>query len=279
MNDENKSAYYYIVQKVKNFTYSNMLVEPTSIKDVKKLVTCLVGNVSVYFYKDDNSYIDLTDKLGKYDTDINFDKLYRVSRVIYRSIKSIENNPAGWETDLKNLFIYDSSDLPKTLKSSGIVFRQKSWYYLVHWDDIINNYESENQRKIIAGREYEKYVAQKYIQNGYEVKYNGIENGVKDEGIDLIAYKDNKIFLIQCKNWKETGYQEINAKDIKAFFGNCFKFVLDNGLIDKKLGFHYIFAHKETINKSALAYLQNNKHIKYKCIPFEIANLKQLSDD
>lgn len=274
MDDESKFSYYYIVQKVKNFTYSNMIVEPASIKDIKNLVACLVGNISVYLYKEDNSYIDLTDTLGKHDTDINFDELYRVSRVIYKSIKSIENNLVGWEIDLKNLFIYSENDLPKTLKYHDIVYRQKSRHYIFHWDYITNNFESENQRKISAGREYEKYVAQKYIQNGYEVKYNGIENGVRDEGIDLIAYKDNKILLIQCKNWKETGYQEINAKDIKAFFGNCFKFVLDNGLIDKKLGFHYIFAHKETISKSALAYLENNKHIKHKCIPFEITSLE-----
>lgn len=272
MDDENKFSYYYIVQKVKNFTYTNMIVEPTSVKDIKKLVACLVGNISVYLYKEDNSYIDFTDTLGKHDININFDKLYRVSRVIYRSIKSIENNPAGRETDLKNLFIYSENDLPKTLKYHGIVFRQKSLHYLFQWDYITSNFEFENQRKINAGREYEKYVAQKYIQNGYEIKYNGIENGVKDEGIDLIACKDNTTLLIQCKNWKETGYQEINAKDIKAFFGNCFKFVLDNGLIDKKLGFHYIFAHKETISESALAYLQNNKYIHHKCVPFEIIN-------
>ena len=34
---------------------------------------------------------------------------------------------------------------------------------------------------------------------GFDVKYNGLENGFLDRGIDLIASKDNQLYFIQCK--------------------------------------------------------------------------------
>lgn len=49
------------------------------------------------------------------------------------------------------------------------------------------------------GAVYEKYVGQILESEGFEVKYNGLEKGIKDRGVDLIATKDNEAFFIQCK--------------------------------------------------------------------------------
>ena len=49
------------------------------------------------------------------------------------------------------------------------------------------------------GQVYEKYVGQILENEGYDVKYNGLEKGMLDRGIDLIASKDNQLNFIQCK--------------------------------------------------------------------------------
>ena len=49
------------------------------------------------------------------------------------------------------------------------------------------------------GYVYEKYVGQILEDEGYDVKFNGLEFGFLDRGIDLIASKDNCIYFIQCK--------------------------------------------------------------------------------
>ncbi|UOY06568.1 restriction endonuclease [Muricauda sp. SCSIO 64092] len=49
------------------------------------------------------------------------------------------------------------------------------------------------------GRIYEKFVGQCLEKEGYEVKYNGLESGFLDKGIDIIAKKKDRINFIQCK--------------------------------------------------------------------------------
>lgn len=51
---------------------------------------------------------------------------------------------------------------------------------------------------------YEEYIGHLLENDGYSLEYNGIEKRRKDEGIDLIATKDNITLLIQCKCWKKT---------------------------------------------------------------------------
>ncbi|WP_408030130.1 restriction endonuclease [Tenacibaculum xiamenense] len=52
------------------------------------------------------------------------------------------------------------------------------------------------------GKVYEKYVGQILEKEGFQVKYNGLNLGKLDGGIDLIAENDNLINLIQCKYLK-----------------------------------------------------------------------------
>ena len=46
---------------------------------------------------------------------------------------------------------------------------------------------------------YEKYVGQKYEEEGYQVEYLGLKNGFLDGGMDIIIRKDDFIAYIQCK--------------------------------------------------------------------------------
>lgn len=49
------------------------------------------------------------------------------------------------------------------------------------------------------GSVYEKFVGQQLEDEGFDVIYNGLEKGMLDRGIDLIASKGNEINFIQCK--------------------------------------------------------------------------------
>ena len=49
------------------------------------------------------------------------------------------------------------------------------------------------------GYVYEKYVGQKYEEEGYQVEYLGLKNGFLDGGMDIIISKDDFKAYIQCK--------------------------------------------------------------------------------
>lgn len=66
--------------------------------------------------------------------------------------------------------------------------------------------------KIQKGKQYEYDVKCFFEKRNYKVYPNGYINGVKDEGIDLIAYKDDEAILAQCKNWANPPKQDIIKK-------------------------------------------------------------------
>ncbi|MGP1532948.1 MAG: hypothetical protein ACTTJF_02645 [Campylobacter sp.] len=79
-------------------------------------------------------------------------------------------------------------------------------------------------KKIRKGKEYEYDVKCFFEQRNYKVYPNGYINGVKDEGIDLIAYKEDEAILAQCKNWINPPKQDI----IKKFVADADLFINKN---------------------------------------------------
>jgi HJR/Mrr/RecB family endonuclease len=47
------------------------------------------------------------------------------------------------------------------------------------------------------GKEFEEFVAGHFKLDGYEIRLNGIKEGKKDKGIDIICTKDEELILIQ----------------------------------------------------------------------------------
>lgn len=70
------------------------------------------------------------------------------------------------------------------------------------------------------GDAYELFVGKHFEEKGYIIKYNGLEQGKKDNTIDLIAINKEEVILIQCKNYKEDTKTKINHEKVKAFFGD-----------------------------------------------------------
>ena len=86
--------------------------------------------------------------------------------------------------------------------------------------------------------EYEFFVANLYKDDGYKIYMNGYNHGVKDEGIDIIAYKGNEALLIQCKNWKNPPKQ----RDLKVFIADCDLYIQKNQKFLKNKKIRKIFA-------------------------------------
>ena len=111
------------------------------------------------------------------------------------------------------------------------------------------------------GRNFEIFVGKYFERLGYKVYYNGIINGRKDEGIDLVAYNKNEVLLIQCKNWNENSKYKIKDKNIKEFIGNCYTFVKNNPkIMNKKVKRLYITS-ADVFSKSANYFIEQNKDL------------------
>lgn len=124
-----------------------------------------------------------------------------------------------------------------------------------------HNNQNKYINKIKKGQDFEKFIGRKFEENGYTVKYNGIEKGKKDSGIDLIAIKGNQLILTQCKNWKEGSRYKINHEKIKAFIGDTISFLEKNPSY-KDYNIKRLFCvANDVFDKSAKMYLQSNKQL------------------
>ena len=67
------------------------------------------------------------------------------------------------------------------------------------------------------GRDYELYCGYVYRKEGWNVIQNGIERGLNDLGIDIIATKGNITHIVQCKYWSQN--KEIHENLICQLYG------------------------------------------------------------
>ncbi len=88
--------------------------------------------------------------------------------------------------------------------------------------------DSHNKTKWQIGRDYELYVGYKYGQKGYTVDYFGSYMGLEDLGRDLIAKKDDKILIIQCKYWSKD--KQIHEKHITQLYGTVASYCIEKNL-------------------------------------------------
>ena len=140
---------------------------------------------------------------------------------------------------------------------------------LVKQDKQTDLYEIYKQKKMISkrkkGTEYELYIAKYFRNEGYKIYMNGLNNGKKDDGIDVICHKDKETILIQCKNWK----YPIEQKDIRAFIGDCHVYVNKNAafLRNRKIRKIFITSNEETKKAVELYVKENQAEVEYITIP------------
>ena len=68
------------------------------------------------------------------------------------------------------------------------------------------------------GIEYERFIGYKLECDGYKVSFTGATLGLKDMGRDLLATKNDKTLIIQCKRWAKE--KTIHEKHLFQLYGS-----------------------------------------------------------
>jgi uncharacterized protein (DUF3820 family)/Holliday junction resolvase-like predicted endonuclease len=158
-----------------------------------------------------------------------------------------------------------------TVNTSGVSKKQANKELIIRKsiikENLLKNTPTQDDLKNMKsyGDDFEKKVGAIYEEKGYTVEYRGLELGLKDGGIDLIAKKDDKIILIQCKFWKKE--DSITHKMVKEFYGNC-NFYIDKQKLDRKntICLYAVPSHKSISKKDGTykIFVDNHKKCRYK---------------
>ena len=87
----------------------------------------------------------------------------------------------------------------------------------------LDRWQQNKKRNWEIGRMYERYIGYMYEEQKYKVEYFGAIAGFDDLGRDLIARKDGKISIVQCKYWAKE--KVIHEKHIFQLFGSVVEFI------------------------------------------------------
>ncbi len=262
------NEYYLIKQTIPYLkTLTVKIYPPFNTTHLKNFISIMAGQINVYKYNDeDNSRIDLTSDFGVENFNVYEHSFEKFSEQIYLYTSSHTVN------QYFKIYCFGGSVhtqlLVKQFYMAGSVCKLKSVEYCGSNLFLCNIDEYRRLNNI--GSEYEKFISKKYEESGYFVQLNGIKKGFEDGGIDLIAIKKDNIVLVQCKNWALSNNNKINQKDLRAFVGDCFLYLKDRNLYNKKVSYHFIVSHDDILTKSAEIFLNKNTFIKFKCIPFEL---------
>lgn len=133
-----------------------------------------------------------------------------------------------------------------------------------------SNYKKSSYReKKQKGDLYEAIVADHFRSLDYDVVEHGRIKGKKDQGIDLIATRNDRILLIQCKDWDVNTRFKIRHSHLKEFVGNTYVFLEKNPILSKMGSIKRVFVTSGNIlDDSAVGYLKHNPDIiEHKVIP------------
>jgi hypothetical protein len=78
-----------------------------------------------------------------------------------------------------------------------------------------------------VGAIFERRVAEKYEAAGWRVWLRGIERKGGDLGIDLVATRDSRQVLVQCKYWSQG--REIGVDVVRVFARDCAAYIARRG--------------------------------------------------
>ncbi len=121
----------------------------------------------------------------------------------------------------------------------------------------------QNKQK---GVKYELQIGKLYQRQGYKVYFKGINEGVRDKGIDLIAYKGKEALLIQCKNWE---HSQIKQEHLRIFLGDCTAYIEQNQRVFAKKNVQRVFVTScKNVDYGVKKFITEN-NVEYRIIPYE----------
>lgn len=120
----------------------------------------------------------------------------------------------------------------------------------------------ENKQK---GERYELQIGKWYQKQGYKVYFKGINEGRRDGGIDLIAYRGQEAILIQCKNWENT---QVKQEHLRIFMGDCTAYLEQNEFKFRKKNVRRAFVTSCKFQEYAVKKFVASNKIEYVVIPY-----------
>ncbi len=115
---------------------------------------------------------------------------------------------------------------------------------------------NENEEHEKNGLTLELRTRKKYEKLGYKVISHEMQEGEKDQGIDLHCSKDDKTLLVKCKNNSKSN--SITDEDIKIFISNAINYVKTNDIEKNNVSFRYAIPYIDVLHKSAVKILMND---------------------
>ncbi|MFZ2889073.1 restriction endonuclease [Sulfuricurvum sp.] len=254
----------FIEQRINSRLHSKIELGKSDSKIIKTLVNVLAGNIIVYkIDKKTNRKEDLTPEYGR--NDFLRDPKKQLYRGSFTAVCEGGRKYPFYKVYLEELTPDDFINALLNEKIAGFII--KTCYLTLF--EMVEEDANQDLFNTIKGNEYEKFISQKYLDLGYTVQLNGIELGINDGGIDLIAEKDNFVVFIQCKNWFTNDYYKIRQIDLKAFIGSCYIYLYNNRQYsDKKISFHFIVSDWQMMDSSATKFILENTMIKAKEVAF-----------
>lgn len=123
--------------------------------------------------------------------------------------------------------------------------------------------EIANKQK---GDNYEFQIGKSYKRKGYKIHYNGINKGVADGGIDIVAHKGDETILIQCKNWE---HSQVKQEHLRIFLGDCTAYIERNQNYLAKRKIRRVFITScQNIDYGVERFVAEN-NIEYKIVPYK----------
>lgn len=132
-----------------------------------------------------------------------------------------------WLLDFKEITVSEALSYTSSADSSKTEYGSlKNWLSPEEFSSLdscarlqlaLDRYSKRQKSNWQIGIEYERYIGYLYEQKGYKVRYYGATEGLEDMGRDLIAIKEDKILIIQCKRWSVE--KTIHEKHIFQLYG------------------------------------------------------------
>lgn len=88
---------------------------------------------------------------------------------------------------------------------------------------------SRSKSKWQIGRDYELSVAHELTEDGFIVENTGSYLRLEDMGRDIIAHKNGKTYIIQCKYWSDQ--KMIHEKHIYQLYGTSISYAIENASV------------------------------------------------
>lgn len=151
--------------------------------------------------------------------------IFFISELFRKNDRLINENLKSSLEPIKDASLQNDISALKDIQNSIFILNKKCSSI----EEILNILKEkkieEKNKNLEIGQKFEKYCGSIYEKKGYNVKYNGFENGKTDGGIDLIANKEDEEIYIQCKYWSKS--KTIRENIISQLFGSAFKMAID----------------------------------------------------